>query len=236
MPPCSTRAATSRISSCGARMQLAGVLVHEQRDRHAPGALARDAPVRAGRDHAVDALLAPGRDPLHALDLAQRVLAQPLLVHADEPLRRGAEDHRRLVAPAMRVAVAQRLLVQQLPVGRAAPAMMTLVGLLDLQARRPAACSARKRAVVAHRVDHRQPVLHADREVLLAVAGRGVHRAGAGIERHVLAEDHRHLALVERMLQLQAFQRAALAARRAPAPRSCRSAARTAASSSCGQR
>ena len=44
---------------------------------------------------------------------SQRMRAQPRLVHADEPLRRGAKDQRRLVAPAMRVAVPQRLLSQQ---------------------------------------------------------------------------------------------------------------------------
>ena len=76
MPPFSTRAATCLDQLLGARMQLAGLLVHEQRHRHAPGALARDAPVRAILDHAGDALLAPGRRPVHLLDVAQRVLAQ----------------------------------------------------------------------------------------------------------------------------------------------------------------
>ena len=44
-----------------ARVQLPRLRVHEQRDRHAPGALARDAPVGPAFDHAGDALLAPGR-------------------------------------------------------------------------------------------------------------------------------------------------------------------------------
>ena len=62
MPPVSTRAATCFDQLLRARMQLAGLVVHEQRDRHAPGALARDAPVRPRLDHAGDALLAPGRE------------------------------------------------------------------------------------------------------------------------------------------------------------------------------
>ena len=90
-------------------MRLAGFLVHEHRERHAPGALARDAPVGPRLDHAGDALLAPARDPLHAADRGERVAAQARFLHAQEPLRRRAEDHRRLVPPAMRIAVAVRL-------------------------------------------------------------------------------------------------------------------------------
>src|SRR5215472_177287 len=54
-------------------MPLAGLPVHEQRDRHTPGALARDTPVGPALDHASDALLAPGWGPAHPRDVAQRV-------------------------------------------------------------------------------------------------------------------------------------------------------------------
>src|SRR5690349_22413871 len=94
-------------------MQLLRLLVYEQRDGHAPRALARQAPVGPVLDHVENALLAPGRKPLHLLDVAQCVRTQSLLVHADEPLRRGAEDHRRLVAPAMWIAVSDGLVLQQ---------------------------------------------------------------------------------------------------------------------------
>ena len=90
-------------------VQFAGFAMREQRERHAPGALARDAPVGAAGDHAVDALLTPGRRPLDLADLGQRGLAQAGLFHADEPLRRGAKDHRRLVPPAVRIAVADTI-------------------------------------------------------------------------------------------------------------------------------
>ena len=62
-------------------------------------------------------------------------------------------------------------------------------------------------AVVADRVVDRQAVVLADLEVVRAVAGRGVHGAGAGFERHVIAEDDGHFALVERMLEPQALER-----------------------------
>ena len=47
-----------------------GLLAHEHRDRHAPGALARDHPVGPALDHAGDAVLAGGRHPARRLDLA----------------------------------------------------------------------------------------------------------------------------------------------------------------------
>ncbi len=54
-------------------------------------------------------------------------------------------------------------------------------------------------AVVADRVVDLEAVLDAGVEVVLAVAGRGVHRAGAGIEGDVIAEHHDRLAVVEWM-------------------------------------
>ena len=51
-------AATCSTSRSSSRSGLAARAV-ERDDRHAPDALARDAPVRAVRDHVVDALLAP---------------------------------------------------------------------------------------------------------------------------------------------------------------------------------
>ena len=56
---------------------------------------------------------------------------------------------------------------------------------------------------------HRQAVTPADHEILLTVRGRGVHGAGAGFERDVLAEDDRHLSLEERMLEAKPLEHAA---------------------------
>ena len=64
-------------------------------------------------------------------------------------------------------------------------------------------------AVIAHRVVDLQAVAAADHVVLLAMARRSVDAAGARIQRHVRAEDDRHLAIVERMTQLHALQRIA---------------------------
>ena len=52
------------------------VFVEEHRQRHAPGALARDAPVGPRFDGAVDAVAAPGGQPLDLVDLLERLAAQ----------------------------------------------------------------------------------------------------------------------------------------------------------------
>ena len=69
--------------------RLAARRAVDRRNRHAPGALARDAPVGAVRDHVVDAVVAPGRDPLHVvIDCIERRLAQgpsPLFSGSSEP-------------------------------------------------------------------------------------------------------------------------------------------------------
>ena len=211
MPPCSTRSATCSTSSARARVQLTGLAVREQRERHAPATLSRDAPVGTAGDHAGDALLAPVGHPVHLADLLERGGAQPCLLHADEPLRRGAEDHRRLVTPAVRVAVAEGLVVQQRP--RSAEHLDDVrVRVEDLLAREQRR-GRQEPPVGTHRIVHRQAVALADDEVLLAVAGRRVHGTGTAVERHVLAQDHRHLAIVERVPQREALERGALDAR-----------------------
>ena len=203
-----------------ARMRLAGLAVHEQRDRHAPGTLARDGPVRPAIDHAGDAGFAPLREPADLLDRFQRIGAQVGLLHRDEPLRRGAERDRRLVAPAVRIAVLH------LAEGEQHAALLQhvdddVVGLPDMQSGQLHAMRGRcGRQVDAAAIDRvelgggvlvQQAVLLADHVVFLAVAGGGVHGAGTVFGRHVIAQQHGDVArVVERVREQQAFQRAAL--------------------------
>src|SRR4029077_10137440 len=80
-------------------------------DRHAPEALAGDAPVRTLLNHFVHAVFAPGGNPFDAMDFFERFLAQRFLfsmrglVHSDEPLLGGPENHGIVTAPAVRIAV-----------------------------------------------------------------------------------------------------------------------------------
>ena len=209
-------------------MQLARVLVQEEGQGHAPAALAADAPVGPAGDHVAQARLAVLGIEAGLLDRAQRHVAQRVgrlvlgedafaLVHADEPLRRGAVDHRRLVAPAVRVAVDDRLGGEQ----AAAPVQR----LDDVRHRLPDVLAAeqrevgRVRAVALHRVQD-VVVLHAVRdaavEVVEAVGGRGVHDAGAVFRRRVVGQVHGRQAavagvhVVQRVPELQAAEVLAL--------------------------
>src|SRR2546422_6887111 len=85
---------------------LAATTAHESRDRHAPHALAGEAPVRPVLDHAVDAVAAPLRNPAHTgVDRIERLLPEIVLLHRDEPLIGRPENHRIFAPPAMRVGV-----------------------------------------------------------------------------------------------------------------------------------
>ncbi len=193
---------------------LAG-LTGEGRDRHAPRPLARDAPVRPVGEHVVDALLAPGRCPLHALDRLQRLRPQGaaagrggFAIHGDEPLRRGQEDHRVVAAPAVRIAVAEL---------RAMPEPGALVQrFLDLRVGGPDLQAGEQQhvvGVVAARADRGvdvQAVADAGRVIVRAVAGRGVDDAGAGLERDVVGEHADRRAVVERVLERQPIEHLAL--------------------------
>src|SRR5258706_10553631 len=78
--------------------RLVAALAEKYCDGRTPDALPGDAPIRPRGDHVGDAFFTPRRVPLHSLDLVECALAEgalaELALHADEPLFRGAEDHR----------------------------------------------------------------------------------------------------------------------------------------------
>ncbi|MGX0965828.1 hypothetical protein AB7M63_006277 [Bradyrhizobium japonicum] len=197
------------------------LLAHEHGDRHAPGALARDHPVRTIGDHAVDAVLARRRHPLRDRDRVQRAGAQrvallrmaviaDVLVHRDEPLRRVAEDHRLLRAPRMRILVLEAAAREQLAAfdqrldhGLVGIALLALVVEHALAGEAGGLCGVG--AVLVDGVGDRgrdaarielAGVGRPDVEVLAAVARRGVHEAGAGVVGDMLAGEQRHDELV----------------------------------------
>ena len=120
MPPFSTRCATSS-SSASVRGCSAPVSLCTKNGIGTPHwRCARQRPVGPVRDHAVEPRLAPGREELGRLDAARApsraasrsgFAAVPAghVVHAGEPLRRRAIDDRRLVPPAVHVAVRELL-------------------------------------------------------------------------------------------------------------------------------
>ena len=198
------------------RVQLAAFLVQEERNGHAPVALARDAPIRPPGDHAVQARLAPGRDEGGLLDAGDGTLAQGaalgrLLVHADEPLGGGAVDQRGLVAPAVHVAVVDLLVGQQAAdLGQLVDDRR--VGLPD-----ELATEERQRlgvhAVALHRIED-VVVVHAVAlarvEVVLAVGRGRMDDAGTGVQGHIVGQVDRGETLVEGVTEANLLQCLAL--------------------------
>ena len=189
-------------------MQLLRLFMYEQRHRHAPGTLTGDTPVRTVSHHGFDTRLAPVRDPLHAFDLFQRLLAQAFLIHADEPLRGRTEDDRGLVTPAARIAVLHFFNVQQ----RAAGAQHVdddVVRFEDVDTVQRRVGARQIRSVRANRVSDFQTVLQADVVVVRTVATGGMHRTGTRFQRHVVAQDRRNVEVQERVFEAHQLQRVA---------------------------
>ena len=196
----------------GARVQLAGGSMNKEGQRHAPVALAADAPVGPAGDHVAQAGLAVLGVKLRFVDGLKCQLAQALAgfvfgenafvalglgVHADEPLRCRAVDHRRLMAPAMRVAVGDVMRGKQAAV---------LAQFVDDQRRGfPDVQAAKERqlvhiaAVALHGVEDvviGDAVGHAGVKVFHPIGGRRVHDAGAVVSGGVVGQKDRRKTLV----------------------------------------
>ena len=178
----------------------------EDRDRHAPDALAREHPVRPGLDHRADAGAAGRRHPAHVVDGVERGAAEAGRLHADEPLARVAEDQRRLGAPGVGIGVDHFAAREQVAgIGqRVGDLAVHLVDVLAGEARHVIV----EAAVVVHRrrgldrlaiaaARSEACVVERDRlEILGAVARRDVDEAGALLGGDVIGRDQRHREVV----------------------------------------
>ena len=185
------------------------VLIEEHGQRYTPGALAGNAPVRAGFHGAVNAVAAPGGHPLGLVNLLQCHGAQ--LLHADEELLHGAEDDGGLGAPAVRVLVGEFLAGQQAVAfhQQGDDVLVALEHMLAYQVGQAAFGGVV--AVVVHGGEHRQPVGHAGNVVICTVAGGNVHSTRTGIGGHIGGVDDEGLAVQEgvaggALLQLAALE------------------------------
>jgi hypothetical protein len=201
-----------QVFAIGQRLPAALAIEHD--DGHAPHPLTRDAPIGAAAHHAGHALLAPTGDPLHCLDGLERLAAQVVPRHADEPLLGGAEDGRLVAAPAVRVAVVQPGLGQQ---GAALPQNPHHHGirfphrladdLLWQNARRPFRVEE-----AAGRVDGAvcgDSVEPGNGIVFLTVSRGSVDHARTLLQGHKLGEDALRITFQERMSEDETFHRLA---------------------------
>ena len=201
---------------------LAAILTDQRQDRHPPQALARDAPVRAGFNHIVDALLTPGGHPLHVVaNGGKRALAQIVGIHADEPLRRGPENHRAFAAPAMRIRMGDLALGQQIA-GFLQFFNHCRIGFKHVKPGKILHGREKTPFVVQRRIGL-QTIFQANFIVLAAMSRRGMHTARAGFQGDMIAENDERGTVIERMARFKTLQgRArALAYNRVPAPAEC---------------
>ena len=91
------------------------LLTIEHRYGHPPGPLARDAPVGPLDHHLSYPYAAPRGYPSHRVYGFKTPFPKPVVIHADEPLGSGPEDHRLFAPPAMGVRVGDRLLFDEIP-------------------------------------------------------------------------------------------------------------------------
>ena len=162
-------------------------------DRHAPVALAADAPVGTLLDHGANAVGGMRRIPLDVLaDLLASLLAQTGLVHRDKPLVGGTEEHRMLAAPAVRIAVRDLLLEDQ---GAALAQELddVRVGLVGIHTAEGATgakllTGVELAVVVDRHADVGDALLEAGKVVVDAVSGRVVDDTGTVIDTDVIGQ------------------------------------------------
>ena len=164
--------------------------------------------------------LPPSRGELRRFDTGQRALAQGLAIlafdiHTDEPLGRGAVDHRRFMTPAVHVAVLNRRVGHQ---------RVYVTQLLDdVRVGFPDHLAAEERqvirvnAVALHRVQHivkAHAVLAAGNKVIHTVRRSRVNDTGtAHLRLNVIRQINRREAVVERVAEIDQVQVFALGRR-----------------------
>ena len=131
-------------------------------------------------------------------------VARPV-IQLHEPLLGGAKNHRIVAAPAVRIAVLEFAFARPVPRATSASSMTTGLAsktVLPLYSGKPSMNrpSSSSGAYVS------QAVFLPDCKVFRAMARRGVHDAGALLERDVLAEHAGHNAIQKRMLKFRAFE------------------------------
>ena len=179
----------------GPGMQFAGLAVHKQGDRYAPGALPGNTPVRTLSQHGVDARPAPFRHPVNPVHRLLGTRQQTVLGHADEPLGRGTENDRGLVTPAMGVAVLIGQVGQQSAQGFQLRYDF-IIGFKNVLARQHRGVGPID-TVGTHRVVDIDAILTSNLEIFQTVGWRSVDAAGARIGGDMAAQHQWHFQITK---------------------------------------
>ena len=197
---------------------LAAVRADPDRQRRAPVAVAREAPVLHVLEPVAEAALADGlRDPVDGVVVRDELVLDRR--HLDEPRRERVVEERRVAAPAVRIAMRELRRLEELAL------LLEIledqrVGLLDKDARPVRVL--RELALAVDEIHEAHAVFHADAVIVLTEGRRHVDDARAVLRRDVVVAEHDerflarlHLADgigIERLV-LPALELLALAAR-----------------------
>ena len=167
-------------------MQIPSDFVHKQGDRHPPGTLTGNTPVRALGKHAVDPRASPVGDPLHAVYGLLGCIKQAVTRHADKPLWRRSENDGRFMTPAVRVAVLEGSMTEQdvTLCERGNNVVIGLKNMLSGKDRRVGVIHP----VTPHWVIHLKSVAATHLKVFKAMGWCSMHAPGACFGGHVLTQ------------------------------------------------
>ena len=179
-------------------VQLAAFSVNKQGNRHTPGTLARDTPVGAVLEHGLHARLPPLGEPLYFFDFGLGGIEQAVLRHADKPLGRGAENQRRFGAPAVREAVGDFAVGQQV-LALAEQLDNFLIDLVNVLTREQLNGGAIN-TIIVQSIQRTDAVFARHDKVINTVVGGCVHGTRARFGGDMITEQYRHLSIVKRML------------------------------------
>ena len=112
------------------------------------------------------------------------------MVDRDEPLLGRAEDHRLLAPPAVRIAVRERLLVEEMA-GFSQLLHDHGIGGEDLLAGQPVRGIRREAPRLVDRAQDGKPVRPAGLVVFRTMPGGGVHQPGAVLDADILGQHDR---------------------------------------------
>ena len=177
-------------------MQFLCLLVDKQGNRHSPGTLTGDTPVRTAFEHQFDPCLAPVGYPFSPFDRLQRGAQQIFFCHADEPLRCRPVDKRCFCPPAVRIAVMNGLLRDK----RLHLLQNTddlFIYLVDvITGKLPCPCG--ENTVLIEQIEGADPVFQPDVEIVEAMIGCRVHRSSTGVGCDVFTQDQGYLTVFDK--------------------------------------
>ena len=181
--------------------RLTGIFINEYRDRHAPCALTRYAPVRTVGDHGMQTVATGFGHKAGFINRLERLFTQVVILHGNEPLRRGAIDDRGLGTPGARIGVLETATRQQCAnFDQFGDDGFVGVGFLAVFIIDALARKHRNGRVIGtvtiHHFRNFQTVFQTGLVIVRAVGRCGMDKAGTGVGRNVISCEKRYVKVI----------------------------------------